>query len=200
MSPIFNSVMIGNFQVQRHAITRAWLAPYFPPVERFTHPPIPVPILTQQHCNNKKRGDTHEARRGDCGNHEARGDRDPLRLSGQSSDRIRGQCRHPPDHGAAGAHRRAHGGRDLAGDLGALDRRVLHAAWPGRGERHGRRRAMLRRIGPCAGAADGLCAPARQYRAELQFQPRHARLRQIRRADHARQRSLQHLSPRLHAI
>jgi hypothetical protein len=48
--------MIGNFQVQRHAIARAWLALYALPVERFTDPPIPVPILTQQHCNKQKTG------------------------------------------------------------------------------------------------------------------------------------------------
>src|SRR4051794_7591791 len=50
-------------------------------------------FLFQSSLNNtattKKRGETHEAWRGDCGNHEAGGDRDPLRLSGQSSDRIR---------------------------------------------------------------------------------------------------------------
>ena len=45
--------------------------------------------------------------------------------------------RHPPDHGAAGAHRPAHGGRDLPRHLGPHDRRLLHAARPRRGERHG---------------------------------------------------------------
>ena len=142
--------------------------------------------------------DRHETRRRHCGNHEARGDRDPLRLSGQSPDRVRRQRRHPPGDGAAGAHRPAHGGRDLARHLRAHHRRVLHAARPRRGERHGRRRAMLRRIRAGAGAADGLCAAARQYRSELQFQPGDAGVRQIGRADQYRRRSLQHLPPRLH--
>jgi hypothetical protein len=50
--------MIENFQIQRHVIARAWLALFFLPVECFTDPPFPVPILPQQHCNNKKRGET----------------------------------------------------------------------------------------------------------------------------------------------
>ena len=107
-------------------------------------------------------------------------------------------CRHPPGHGAPGAHRHSHGGRDLARHLGAQHRRVLHAARPRRRERHGRRGAMLRRIRARAGAADGLCAPARQYRPELQFQPGDAGVLEILRADQHRRRSLQHLSPRLH--
>ena len=44
--------------------------------------------------------DRHEARRRHCGNHEAGGNRNPLRLSGQSPDRICRQCRHPPRDGA----------------------------------------------------------------------------------------------------
>ena len=54
---------------------------------------------------------------------------------------------------------------------GHRDRRVLHAARPGRRERHGRRRAVLRRVGAGAGAADGLSAAHRPGRSELQFQP-----------------------------
>ena len=142
--------------------------------------------------------DRHEARHRDCGNHEARGDRDSLRLSGQSPHRTRRQRRHPPGDGAAGTHRPPHGGRDLARHLRAQHRRLLHAARPRRGKRHGRRGAMLRRIRPRAGAADGLCAAACQYRSELQFQPGDEGVCEIVRADQPRRRSRQHLSPRLH--
>ncbi len=78
------------------------------------------------------------------------------------------------------------------------DRRVLHAARARRRERHGRRGAVLRRVRPGAGAADGLCAPARQYRPELQLQPGDEGVLEIVRADQHRGRSLQHLPPRLH--
>ena len=142
--------------------------------------------------------DRHETRHRHCGNHEARGNRDSLRLSGQSPHRTRRQRRHPPGDGAAGAHRPAHGGRDLAGHLRAHHRRVLHAARPRRGKRHGRRGAMLRRIRAGAGAADGLCAAARQYRTELQFQPGDEGVCKIVRADQPRRRGRQHLPPRLH--
>ena len=75
---------------------------------------------------------------------------------------------------------------------GQTHRRVLHAARARRRKRHGRRGAMLRRIRPRAGAADGLCAAARQYRPELQFQPGDAGVFEVLRADHHRGRSLQH--------
>ena len=81
---------------------------------------------------------------------------------------------------------------------GAIDRRVLHAAWARRRERDGRRGAMLRRVGARAGAADGLCAPARQYRPELQLQPGDEGVLEIVRADQHRRRSLQHLPARVH--
>jgi hypothetical protein len=48
--------MIGNFQFLRHVITRASLALYALPVECFTEPPFPVPILTQTTLHNKKTG------------------------------------------------------------------------------------------------------------------------------------------------
>ena len=54
---------------------------------------------------------------------------------------------------------------------------------PGVGKRHGRRGAMLRRVRARAGAADGLCAAARQYRAELQFQPGDEGVCEVGRAD-----------------
>src|SRR3954471_5462570 len=69
----------------------------------------------------------------------------------------------------ADAISRATAGGDLARPLGPSDRRVLHAAWTRRRERHGRGGAVLRRIRSRAGAADGLCAQARQYRPQLQF-------------------------------
>ena len=130
--------------------------------------------------------DRHETRRRHCGNHEARGDRNPLRLSGQPSHRICRQCRHPPGDGAPGTHRRSHGGRDLARHIGPVDRRLLHAARSRRGECDGRRGAMLRRIRARPGAADGLCAPARQYRPELQFQPGDEGVFEVFRADQHR--------------
>ena len=55
--------------------------------------------------------------------------------------------RHPPDHRAPGAHRPAHGRRDLARHLGTHDRRLLHAARPGRRERLSAASRRLRRIG-----------------------------------------------------
>ena len=70
--------------------------------------------------------------------------------------------------------------------LRAHHRRVLHAARSRRRERHGRRRAVLRRIRAGAGAADGLCAAARQHRPELQLQPGDAGVREIVRADQSR--------------
>ena len=81
---------------------------------------------------------------------------------------------------------------------GTLHRRLLHAARPRRGKRHGRRGAMLRRVGAGAGAADGLCPAPCQYRPEFQFQPGDAGVLEIVRADQHRRRSLQHLPPRLH--
>ena len=57
--------------------------------------------------------------------------------------RIRGRGRHPADHGAPGAHRPAHGRRDLARHLRPQDRRLLHAARAGHRERLWRRRAGL---------------------------------------------------------
>ena len=167
---------------------------------RFTDPGIPVPTVATSAGPTSaiSRGERHETRHRHRGNHEARGYRDPLRLSGQSPDRACRQRRHPPRHGAAGAHRHPHGGRDLARHLGANHRRLLHAAWPRRRKRHGRRGAMLRRIRAGAGAADGLCAAAGQYRSELQFQPGDAGVLEIVRADQHRRRSLQHFSPRLH--
>ena len=59
----------------------------------------------------------HEASHRHRGNLR-RGGSDPLRLSVQSSHRLRRQRRHPTCHGAAGTRRPAHGGCDLAGDVG----------------------------------------------------------------------------------
>ena len=81
---------------------------------------------------------------------------------------------------------------------GHKHRRLLHAARPGRGERHGRRGAMLRRVRPRIGAADGLCKADCEHRAEFQFQPGDEGVLEIVRADHSRQRSRQHHPPRLH--
>lgn len=142
--------------------------------------------------------DRHETRHRHCRNHEARGYRDSLRLSGQSPHRTRRRRRHPPGDGAAGAHRTAHGGCDLAGHLRAHHRRLLHAARSRRGKCHGRRGAMLRRIRAGTGAADGLCAAAREYRTELQFQPGDARFCEVGRADQHCRRGRQHLPPRIY--
>ena len=88
----------------------------------------------------------------------------------------------------------------ISGSPRAHHRRVLHAARPRRGKRHGRRGAMFRRIRAGAGAADGLCAAACEYRAELQFQPGDEGVCEIGRADQHRVRSRQHFPPRLHQI
>ena len=58
-------------------------------------------------------GTIHEGGRSDRRDPEARGRRDPHRLSGEPSHRVCRGRRHPPDHRAPGAHRPAHGGRDL---------------------------------------------------------------------------------------
>ena len=69
--------------------------------------------------------------------------------------------RHPPDHRAPGAHRPAHGRRDLARHQRQEARRVRHAARARHRERLRRRGAGLQRVGADPGDADGLCAPAR---------------------------------------
>src|SRR5439155_10546272 len=55
---------------------------------RFTGQENPVPTVCKATAPNRpaiQGRDRHEARRRHCGNHEAGGDRNPLRLSGQSS-------------------------------------------------------------------------------------------------------------------
>src|SRR5205814_5681217 len=55
---------------------------------RFTGQENPVPTVAKATAPNRpaiQGRDRHEARRRHCGNHEAGGDRNPLRLSGQSS-------------------------------------------------------------------------------------------------------------------
>jgi hypothetical protein len=101
--------------------------------------------------------------------HEARGHRDPHRLSGQPPDRACGRDRHPPDHRAPGAHRPAHGRRHQPRHLGPHHRRLLHAARPGRRERLWRRRAGYGESGPGPGHAHGLSAAHRACRPELQL-------------------------------
>ena len=87
-----------------------------------------------------RRGDIRKVA-GDRQGDEGRGGRDPLRLSGEPADRGGGGGGHPHRHRAPGAYGPAHGRRLFADDVRRQDRRLLHAARPGRGER-------LRRRGP----------------------------------------------------
>ena len=92
-----------------------------------------------------------------------------------------------------------HGGRDLAGHLGAARIGAFcmqHG--PGAENAMGGVAQCYGESVPGAGAADGLCAAARQYRSELQFQPGDAGVREVVRADQHRRRGLQHFPPRLH--
>ena len=102
-----------------------------------------------------------------------------------------------PDHRAPGAHRPAHGGRDLARDVGQEDRRLLHAARPGQRERLWRRRAVLQRVRAAAGDPAGLSAPHRRHRSELQRLTRDARRVEDRRARDRARRDRQHHAPRV---
>src|SRR5882724_465203 len=79
---------------------------------RFTNHRIPVPTIHNpvgQNSDQIGERNRHETWYRHRRNHEARGYRDPLRLSSQSSYRTRRQCRYPPGDGAAGTHRTAHG-------------------------------------------------------------------------------------------
>ena len=86
--------------------------------------------------------------------------------------------RHPADHRAPGAHRAAHGRRDVARDQRPAHRRVRDAARAGHRERLRRRGAGVRRVGAdrwCCRAAirarHRQVPPQLQRRAELP--PRH---------------------------
>ena len=79
----------------------------------------------------------------------------------------------PPHHRSPGTRRPAHGRCHLAAQFRPQHRRLLHAARTGHRERLWRRRAMLRRIGPGAGVADGLPAAPVADQPELQSRDQH---------------------------
>ncbi len=141
----------------------------------------------------------HESLRRHRGNPAPGGSRDHHRLSGQPHPRARRRGRHPPDHRAPGAHRPAHGRRDVARDLGPQARRVRDAARARHRERLWRRRAGVERVGADPRDAGRLCAPARLGRAQLQFQRPDARHHQVGRAGHVGQGAVRDHAPRLHA-
>ena len=128
-----------------------------------------------------------------------RGRGDDHRLSGQPHPGARRGGRHPPDHRAPGAHRPAHGRRDVARDLGPADGRVRDAARARHRERLRRRRAGVERVGADPRDAGRLCAPARLGRAQLQFQRPDARHHQVGRAGHLGQGIVRDHAPRVHA-
>ena len=94
--------------------------------------------------------------RRDRGDHEARGNpHHPAAIRSTICIEHAASGGHPPDHRAPGAHRPAHGRRDLPPQLRAQDRRLLHAARPGHRERLWRHRPGLRRI-----CSRSWCCPA----------------------------------------
>ena len=146
------------------------------------------------------REEGHEGRRSHRGNHEARGHRDPLRLSGEPSDRICGSRGYPPDHGAPGTHRPAHGRCDLAHHLGRKIGAFCMQHGPGTENAYGGVAQAYGESVPILVVPVGY--PRRIAHIDAQLQLALAQMRgitKIGRADHRRRRGAERHAPRLHA-